>query len=195
MGHHPYRRRQDRLVRDRRGRADGESANALTHPHEYLRTLRAEAADRYPGRVLIAWSDSWPRDAASYFGTPGNPQCHLVMYASAMPSILLGLKRGSRSPVSALLQQMHTAREDVSWRIYLRNGDDMSLALLNEAQSEEVLTEFAPLARMRGAAGVRRRLAPMLDEDRGRIALCVAMLLSLPGTPVLYYGDEIGTRV
>jgi len=170
----------------------GTESKGLSETHTYLSGLRNWMDTTYPGRVLIAWSDAWPEDADSYFGTDESPECHLVMYASLMPSLLLAMRRQAHRPVSGVLSRMRKVSGDRYWAVFLRNGDEMPLGLLPPAEREELLREHAPLARMRTEAGIRRRMASLLDNDRSELELAYALLMSMPGVPILYYGDEIG---
>ena len=170
----------------------GTESKGLSETHTYLAGIRSWVDTAYPGKVLIAWSDAWPEDADSYFGSDEAPECHLVMYASLMPSLLLAMRRGAHRPVSSVLSTMRTVRGDRHWAVFLRNGDEMPLGLLAPAERDELVRDHAPLARMRNEAGIRRRMAGLLDDDRGELELAFALLLSMPGVPILYYGDEIG---
>jgi maltose alpha-D-glucosyltransferase/alpha-amylase len=165
----------------------------LNETHSYLRRLRAEIDEHYSHRVLLAWADHWPSEAVVYFGNPdGAPECNMVLYTSLMPRIFLSMRQESHVPVSSLLAGANAIPDTCQWGIFLRNGDEMSLDTIDEDGREFLLKEYAPSQRMRTSYGIRRRLAPLLDGDRDQIELCMAMLLSLPGSPVLYYGDEIG---
>jgi trehalose synthase len=172
---------------------DGTACEGLDETHTYLRSIRAELAKEYPGRILMAGADRWPSEARDYFGDPElGPECHMVHYASLMPRIFLAMRRETRLPVSTLLQEADGIREDCEWGIYLRNGAEMSLEIIKPPDRDYLLDEYAPRERMRLDGGIRRRLMPLLDGDRAQLELCYALLLSLPGAPILYYGDEIG---
>ena len=170
----------------------GTSSKGLDETHSYLRDIRAWMDSVYGNRVLLAWSDAWPEEASSYFGTDRAPECHVVTYASLMPSLLLAMQREVHRPVSSVLAQMRAVRDDCHWAVFLRNGDEMFLGLLADREREELLRDYAPLARMRGEAGIRRRMASLLNDDRGQLEFAIALLLSMPGVPILFYGDEIG---
>ncbi|WKT97695.1 alpha-amylase family glycosyl hydrolase [Micromonospora soli] len=170
----------------------GTSSKGLDETHTYLRELRSWLDSTYPNRIFIAWSEDWPEGAGSYFGIAEHPECHLVMYASLMPSLLLAMRRETHRPVSRVLSQMREQPGDRHWAVFLRNGDELSLGLLHERERQELLHTYAPMARMRGVTGIRRRTASLLNDDRGQLELAFALLLSMPGVPVLYYGDEIG---
>jgi trehalose synthase len=172
---------------------DGTPCEGLDETHAYLRRLRATVDEEYPDRILLAWAERWPAQAGDYFGDEEHgPECHVVLYTSLMPRIFLAMRGDNHGPVSALLAQAHAAPQGCQWGVFLRNGDEMSLDTVDEHERAYLLKEHAPLPRMRTRAGVRRRLAPMLDDDRRQLDLCMALLLSMPGAPILYYGDEIG---
>jgi trehalose synthase len=172
---------------------DGTLCEGLSETHGYLRRLRAEVDKHYPGRVLIAAADHWPADAAGYFGTaPDGPECSMVLHASLVPRIFLAMLRQSHTPVSTVLAEAAPIPDDCQWGLFLRNSDEMSLELVAGDDREYLLREYAPNQRMRTPDGIRRRLAPLLDGNRTQVELCMALLFSLPGSPVLYYGDEIG---
>ena len=170
----------------------GTGSKGLDETHSYLREIRAWLDSAFPNRVLIAWSDTWPEGAASYFGTDEAPQCNVVMYTSLMPSLLLAIHRETRRPVSDVLAQMRAHGAGRHWAVFLRTGDEMSLDLLSEHERRELIQRYAHLPRMRGEVGIRRRMASLLANDRGKLELAFALLLSMPGVPILYYGDEIG---
>jgi trehalose synthase len=172
---------------------DGTLCEGLSETHTYLRRLRAEVDKHYPGRVLIAAADHWPADAAGYFGTAEDgPECSVVLYASLAPRIFLAMLRQSHAPLSTVLAEAAPVPAGCQWGLFLRNSDPMSLDLVTGDDREYLLREYAPSQRMRSADGIRRRLATLLDGNRAQLELCMALLFSLPGAPVLYYGDEIG---
>jgi trehalose synthase len=173
---------------------DGTPSEGLHETHAYLRKMREELDRTYPDRVLLAWADRWPDEARVYFGDRdnGGRECDIVLFTSLMPRIFLSMRRESHHPVSTLLKQTAAVPDKCQWGLFLRNGDEMSLGTVDVDGRDYLLKEYAPLPRMRTAFGIRRRLAPMLDGDRGQLELCTALLLSLPGSPILYYGDEIG---
>jgi trehalose synthase len=171
---------------------DGTASDGLDETHRYLHRLRSEVDSHYRNRLLMARADRWPADAAEYFGTEAAPECSVVLFSSLMPRIFLGMRREDHRPVSAVLAEAQDIPSNCQWGMYLRNSDEMALDLISERDREYLEREYAPSPRARTPFGIRRRLAPLLDGDRGQLELCMALLLSLPGAPVLYYGDEIG---
>ena len=172
---------------------DGTSGEGLTETHDYLRHLRAEIDGKFPNRVLIAWTDHWPEEAGVYFGDDhqGN-ECGIVLYASLMPRVFLAMRQENRDPVTSLLATTPAIPAGCQWGIFLRNGDELSLDQVDTDQRAALLEVYAPESRMVGPGGIRRRLAPLLDGNTTQILMCHALLMSLPGAPVMYYGDEIG---
>jgi maltose alpha-D-glucosyltransferase/alpha-amylase len=166
--------------------------DAAGETHAYLRRMREEVDRLYPGRVLIADANQWPLQAAAYFGgTPGD-ECHMVLYASLMPRLFLAMRQEDHLPVSELLLTAPGIPDSCQWGVLLRNGDTLSLEGLTEPDRAYLLEEYAPRPRMRTEDGIRRRLAPLLDNDRTLLELAFSLLLSMPGSPIIYYGDEIG---
>jgi trehalose synthase len=173
---------------------DGTPCEGLSETHSFLREIRSMVSREYPGRILMAWTEKWPADARGYFGSEDDDgrECHLVMYASLMPRIFLSMRREGHAVLSSFLAQAGRIPADGAWGLFLRNGDEMSLATADAGERDYLLREYAPQPRMRWGDGIRRRLAPLLDGDRGQLELCLSLLLSLPGAPIIFYGDEIG---
>jgi trehalose synthase len=172
---------------------DGTECEGLSETHAYLRRLREEIDAKYTNKVLLAWTDHWPSEAAEYFGNPvTGKECDMVLYTSLMPRIFLAMRRSDHAPVSRILGDAPTIDQESQWGIYLRNGDEMSLDLLRPDECAYLMREYAPLPRMSNTVGIRRRLAPLLDGSVVQIQMCFGLLMSLPGAPVIYYGDEIG---
>ncbi|WP_420843199.1 alpha-amylase family glycosyl hydrolase [Cryptosporangium phraense] len=170
----------------------GVGGEGLDETHTYLHRLRREVDEHYTGRLLLGWADRWPSGASEYFGSAERPECGVVLYTSLMPRIFLGMRQETHYPVSEVLSETTRIRDDCQWASFLRNGDELSLENVGENDRAYLRNMYAPSPRMLTDSGIRRRLAPLLDGDRSQLELCMALLLSLPGSPVLYYGDEIG---
>jgi maltose alpha-D-glucosyltransferase / alpha-amylase len=173
---------------------DGTNCENLPETHEFLKRLRKEVEDSYPDRVLLCEANQWPDDVVQYFGdyTVGGDECHMAFHFPVMPRIFMAVRRESRYPISEILAQTPAIPDRCQWGIFLRNHDELTLEMVTDEERDYMWAEYAQDPRMKANIGIRRRLAPLLDNDLNRIELFTALLLSLPGSPVLYYGDEIG---
>ncbi len=171
----------------------GTNCENLPETHEFLRNVRKTIDAEFPGRVLLAEANQWPADVVDYFGdaTSGD-ECHMCFHFPVMPRIFMAVRRESRYPISEILEQTPPIPANCQWGIFLRNHDELTLEMVTDDDRDYMWSEYAKDPRMKANIGIRRRLAPLLDNDVDQIQLFTALLMSLPGSPVLYYGDEIG---
>ncbi len=169
---------------------EGTNCENLPRTHDYLQRIRKEVDDLYPDRVLLAEANQWPADVVEYFGD--DDECHMAFHFPLMPRIFMAVRREQRYPISEIMAQTPSIPDNCQWGIFLRNHDELTLEMVTDEERDYMYTEYARDPRMKANVGIRRRLAPLLDNSRDQIELFTALLLSLPGSPVLYYGDEIG---
>jgi maltose alpha-D-glucosyltransferase/alpha-amylase len=162
----------------------------LPETHVVLQKLRAALDAEYSGRVFLAEANQWPSDVIAYFGE-GN-ECHMAFHFPLMPRMYMALRREDRSAIVDILAQTPPIPDECQWAIFLRNHDELTLEMVTDDERDYMYREYARDPRMRINVGIRRRLAPLLDGGRRQIELMNALLLSMPGTPIIYYGDEIG---
>ncbi|MEA3326788.1 MAG: maltose alpha-D-glucosyltransferase [Chloroflexota bacterium] len=162
----------------------------LPETHEILKAFRAHLDANYEGKVLLAEANQWPADVRPYFGD--GDEFHMGFHFPVMPRIFMAIRNGDASPIHWIMSQTPDIPENTQWCTFLRNHDELTLEMVTEEERQWMWSEYAPISRMRLNLGIRRRLAPLLDNDYKKIMLANALLYSLPGTPIIYYGDEIG---
>jgi maltose alpha-D-glucosyltransferase/alpha-amylase len=168
----------------------GTNCENLPETHEFLRRLRAHVDDHYADRMLLAEANQWPEDAAAYFGD--GDECHMNFHFPLMPRLFMAVEREDRSPIVDILEQTPLLPPSCQWAIFLRNHDELTLEMVTDEERDYMYRTYTLDARARINLGIRRRLAPLMNNERAKIELMNSLLLSLPGTPILYYGDEIG---
>ena len=168
---------------------EGTNCENLPETHAFLKKLRARIEARYPGRMLLAEANQWPEDAARYFGD--GDECHMNFHFPLMPRMFMALYMEDRFPILDILKQTPEIPDGCQWALFLRNHDELTLEMVTDEDRDSMWRVYAQDAQARINLGIRRRLAPLL-QTRRKIELMNAILFSLPGTPVLYYGDEIG---
>jgi maltose alpha-D-glucosyltransferase/alpha-amylase len=171
---------------------ENTSCENLSETHDYLKTLRLHVDQKYGDRMLLAEANQWPEDAVSYFGSGKGDECHMAFHFPLMPRIFMAVRMEDRVPIVDILQQTPAIPETSQWALFLRNHDELTLEMVTDEERDYMYRVYASQTKARINLGIRRRLAPLLGNDRKRIELLNMLLLSFPGTPVLYYGDEIG---
>ncbi|MGA9343375.1 MAG: maltose alpha-D-glucosyltransferase, partial [Rhodanobacteraceae bacterium] len=169
---------------------EGTSNENLPETHAILKRIRSELDAAYPDRMLIAEANQWPEDAQEYFGD--GDECHVAFHFPLMPRMYMAIAKEDRFPITDIMRQTPSIHENCQWAIFLRNHDELTLEMVTDSERDYLWQVYAGDRRARINLGIRRRLAPLLDRDRRRVELMTSLLLSMPGTPVLYYGDEIG---
>jgi maltose alpha-D-glucosyltransferase / alpha-amylase len=169
---------------------DGTNGENLTETHDFLKRVRKEVDATHPGKVLLAEANQWPTDVVDYFGD--GDECHMAFNFPLMPRMFMAVRRESRHPITEILSQTPPIPEGCQWGIFLRNHDELTLEMVTDEERDYMYSEYAKDPRMKVNIGIRRRLAPLLEGDRRVAELFHALLFSLPGSPIMYYGDEIG---
>ena len=169
---------------------EGTNCENLPQTHSYLKKLRGHIDKHYKDRILIAEANLWPEDAASYFGE--GQECHMNFNYPLMPRLFLGLRTEDSYPIIDIMEQTPGTPPNSQWALFLRNHDEIGLEMVTEEEKDYLFKAYANDPNTKHNLGIRRRLAPLLNNDRRKIELLYTILFSLPGTPVMYYGDEIG---
>ena len=173
---------------------ESEEGNGEGEPptHEFVKKMRTMVDREYPGRVMIAEANQWPREVAAFFGTEDEPECHMAFDFPVMPRIFYSLRSQQAAELIRVLSETTDIPPSAGWGVFLRNHDELTLEMVSEEYRQAMYGWYAYDPRMRANVGIRRRLAPLLDNSRAELELTHALLFSLPGSPFLYYGDEIG---
>ncbi len=169
---------------------DGTNCENLPETHAFLRKLRAHVDREFPGRMLLAEANQWPEDSVAYFGN--GDECNMAFHFPVMPRMFMAVRMEDRLPIVDILEQTPAIPENAQWAMFLRNHDELTLEMVTDEERDYMYRAYAYDPQMRVNVGIRRRLSPLLGNNRRRIELLNGLLFSMPGTPVLYYGDEIG---
>jgi maltose alpha-D-glucosyltransferase/alpha-amylase len=169
---------------------EGTNCENLPETHAFLKELRAHVDARFKDRMLLAEANQWPQDAAAYFGT--GDECHMAFHFPIMPRLFMAVRMEDRFPIIDILEQSLDIPPACQWGMFLRNHDELTLEMVTDEERDYMYRAYAQDLRARINVGIRRRLAPLLENNRRLIELMNSLLLSLPGTPILYYGDELG---
>lgn len=171
---------------------EGTSCENLPETHAFLKKVRAYVDEKYGDKMLLAEANQWPDDSVAYFGQGKGDECHMAFHFPLMPRLFMSLRMEDRIPVVDILEQTPPIPETAQWALFLRNHDELTLEMVTDEERDYMYRMYAHVHQARLNLGIRRRLAPLVGNDRKRIELLTALLFSLPGTPVIYYGDEIG---
>ena len=169
---------------------EGTSNENLPETHVIIKKLRAELEAYAPGKVLLAEANMWPEDVQQYFGD--GDECHMAYHFPLMPRIYMAIAQEDRFPIADIMRQTPEIPENCQWAMFLRNHDELTLEMVTDSERDYLWKTYAADPRARINLGIRRRLAPLMDNDRRKIELMNSILMSMPGTPIIYYGDEIG---
>ena len=169
---------------------DGTNNENLPETHDVLKAIRADLDKHFPDRMLLAEANQWPEDTRPYFGE--GDECHMGFHFPLMPRMYMALAQADRHPITDIIRQTPEIPENCQWGIFLRNHDELTLEMVTSEERDYLWQTYATDTRARINLGIRRRLAPLMQNDRRKIELLNSLLLSMPGTPIIYYGDEIG---
>src|SRR6187551_1272824 len=169
---------------------EGTNCENLPETHAFLKELRAHVDESFDCRMLLAEANQWPEDSVAYFGQ--GDECHMSFHFPVMPRMFMSVRMEDRFPLYDILEQTPAIPDNAQWALFLRNHDELTLEMVTDEERDYMYRSYAADPQMRINLGIRRRLAPLLGNNRRRIELLNGLLMALPGTPVLYYGDEIG---
>ena len=169
---------------------EGTNGENLPETHEYLKKLRKHVDEKHPGTVFLAEANMWPEESASYFGD--GDECHMNYHFPVMPRMFMAVQMEDRYPITDIFDQTPAIPDTCQWAIFLRNHDELTLEMVTDEERDYMYKTYAKNPKARINLGIRHRLAPLMDNDRRKIELLNSLLFSLRGTPVIYYGDEIG---
>ncbi|HET9904813.1 MAG TPA: maltose alpha-D-glucosyltransferase [Xanthobacteraceae bacterium] len=169
---------------------EGTNNENLPETHAIIKKIRAELDSYAPGKLLLAEANQWPEDVSAYFGD--GDECQMAYHFPLMPRIYMAIAQEDRFPIADILRQTPDIPQNCQWALFLRNHDELTLEMVTDSERDYLWSTYAADPRARLNLGIRRRLAPLMDNDRRKIELMNSLLMSLPGTPILYYGDEIG---
>ncbi|MFI5187752.1 MAG: maltose alpha-D-glucosyltransferase [Chitinophagales bacterium] len=169
---------------------EGTNGENLPETHAFLKKLRTHIDEQYPGTLMLAEANMWPEEAASYFGN--GDECHMNYHFPVMPRMFMALQMEDRYPITDIFDQTPSIPSTCQWAMFLRNHDELTLEMVTDEERDYMYRVYAKDAKARINLGIRHRLAPLMENDRRKIELMNSLLFSMPGTPVIYYGDEIG---
>ncbi|HZC99004.1 MAG TPA: maltose alpha-D-glucosyltransferase [Actinomycetes bacterium] len=169
---------------------EGTNCENLPETHEFLKRVRKEVDSKYEGKLLLAEANQWPPDVVPYFGE--GDECHMAFNFPVMPRMFMALRREDRTPTIDIMNRTPKIPDSAQWGLFLRNHDELTLEMVTDEERDYMYAEYAKDPRMRRNIGIARRLAPLLENGRRQVELLYSLLFSLPGSPVVYYGDEVG---